>query len=159
MSAQLEPIVGRYVTFDISGEACRVYFEEAGSGIPLVCLHTAGADSRQFRHLMCDPAVTQHYRVIAFDMPWHQDGEQIGKALPQDVMRRKNGLVLAGMCLRREQDGSPSDLQLEVIENTRIGRERRRIRLETAADAHIVAAKVREAGGILIVLRKTNGKR
>jgi len=45
--------------------------EEAGSGIPLVCLHTAGSDSRQFRHLMTDPSITDHYRVLAFDMPWH----------------------------------------------------------------------------------------
>jgi pimeloyl-ACP methyl ester carboxylesterase len=58
------------------GEHCRIYFEEAGEGIPLLCLHTAGADSRQFRHLMCDEAVTRNYRVIAFDMPWH------GKSYP-----------------------------------------------------------------------------
>ena len=49
----------------------RIYVEEAGSGIPLVCLHTAGSDGRQFRHLMCDPAITNQYRVLAFDMPWH----------------------------------------------------------------------------------------
>ena len=55
---------------------CRVYFEEAGAGIPLVCLHTAGADGRQFRHLMTDAAVTDAFRVIAFDMPWH------GKSYP-----------------------------------------------------------------------------
>jgi len=73
-----EPIVGRYLGVSIQGEDCRVYFEEAGQGIPLVCLHTAGADGRQFRHLMCDPAVTDHYRVIAFDMPWH------GKSYPPD---------------------------------------------------------------------------
>ena len=36
-----------------------------------VCLHTAGSDARQFRHLLCDPDVTEHYRVIAFDLPWH----------------------------------------------------------------------------------------
>ncbi|HLS55189.1 MAG TPA: alpha/beta hydrolase [Zeimonas sp.] len=71
-----EPIVGRYLTVEILGEPCRVYFEEAGQGIPLVCLHTAGADGRQFRHLMCDEAVTANYRVIAFDMPWH------GKSYP-----------------------------------------------------------------------------
>jgi len=74
--AFIEPIVGRYVHVDVLGDACRVYFEEAGRGIPLVCLHTAGADSRQFRHLMCDEAVTRHYRVIAFDLPWH------GKSYP-----------------------------------------------------------------------------
>lgn len=71
-----EPIVGRYLNVEILGEACRIHVEEAGSGIPLVCLHTAGADSRQFRHLMCDEAITAHYRIIAFDMPWH------GKSYP-----------------------------------------------------------------------------
>lgn len=66
-----EPITGRYFTMDVAGEPVRIYVEEAGAGTPLVCLHTAGADGRQFRHLMSDPAVTDHYRVIAFDMPWH----------------------------------------------------------------------------------------
>jgi pimeloyl-ACP methyl ester carboxylesterase len=68
---QYEPITGRYFTMPVAGEDVRVYVEEAGSGIPLVCLHTAGSDGRQFRHLLCDPAVTDHYRVLAFDMPWH----------------------------------------------------------------------------------------
>ena len=66
-----EPIAGRYFTMQVAGEAVRIYVEEAGGGVPLVCLHTAGSDGRQFRHLMCDPAITDHYRVIAFDMPWH----------------------------------------------------------------------------------------
>lgn len=76
MNAVLEPIVGRYLSVDIGGKPCRVYFEEAGEGIPLVCLHTAGADSRQYRHMMCDADITSRYRVIAFDMPWH------GKSYP-----------------------------------------------------------------------------
>ena len=77
MSQELyEPIVGRYLQVELEGRSCRVYVEEAGQGIPLLCLHTAGADGRQFRHLMCDDAVTSHYRVIAFDMPWH------GKSYP-----------------------------------------------------------------------------
>ena len=29
MSAALEPIVGRYVSFEIAGKLCRVYFEQA----------------------------------------------------------------------------------------------------------------------------------
>lgn len=74
--ADIEPIVGRYLRMTLGGRAHRVYFEEAGQGIPLVCLHTAGADGRQFRHLLNDAAITAHYRVIAFDMPWH------GKSLP-----------------------------------------------------------------------------
>ena len=67
----LEPIVGRYISMVVAGDTVRIYVEEAGSGIPLVCLHTAGSDSRQFRHLMTDPFITDHYRVLAFDMPWH----------------------------------------------------------------------------------------
>jgi pimeloyl-ACP methyl ester carboxylesterase len=73
---ELEPITGRYLRLTLSGRPHRVYFEEAGQGIPLLCLHTAGADGRQFRHLMNDAEVTRHYRVLAFDMPWH------GKSLP-----------------------------------------------------------------------------
>jgi pimeloyl-ACP methyl ester carboxylesterase len=83
MKATLEPIIGRYMTITLGGRPNRVYFEEAGQGIPLVCLHTAGADGRQFRHLMNDAAITAHYRVIAFDMPWH------GKSLPPDGFERE----------------------------------------------------------------------
>ncbi len=71
MHGEIEPITGKYIHVSIQEELCRVYFEECGSGIPLVCLHTAGSDCRQFRHLMCDPDITSRFRVIAFDMPWH----------------------------------------------------------------------------------------
>ena len=67
MSAAIEPITGRYVHLSVDGATHRIYFEEAGSGIPLLCLHTAGAHSSQYRHLMCDPDVTGRFRVIAFD--------------------------------------------------------------------------------------------
>lgn len=76
MTAEIEPIVGRYLHLRLGGRSCRIYFEETGRGIPLVCLHTAGSDTRQYRHLMADPAVTEHYRVLAFDLPWH------GKSTP-----------------------------------------------------------------------------
>jgi pimeloyl-ACP methyl ester carboxylesterase len=72
----VEPIVGRYVHVRIAGTPYRVYFEEAGQGIPLVCLHTAGADNKQWRHLLNDAEITRHFRVLAFDMPRH------GKSLP-----------------------------------------------------------------------------
>lgn len=71
MSAQFEPIVGRYLHLELEGRDNRIYFEEAGQGIPLLCLHTAGSDARQFRALMTYENITNHYRVIAFDMPWH----------------------------------------------------------------------------------------
>jgi pimeloyl-ACP methyl ester carboxylesterase len=67
----IEPITGRYVHVDIDGEINRIYFEEAGSGIPLVCLHTAGSDARQWRHLLTDAEFTKQFRILAFDLPWH----------------------------------------------------------------------------------------
>ena len=83
MAARIDPIVGRYVHLSLGGRAHRIYFEEAGQGIPLVCLHTAGADGRQFRHLMTDAAVTDHFRLLAFDLPWH------GKSTPPDGWERE----------------------------------------------------------------------
>ena len=78
MPARLDPIIGRYVYVDLGGREYRIYYEEAGAGIPLLCLHTAGSDGRQFRHLMTDADVTRHFRVISFDLPWH------GKSTPPD---------------------------------------------------------------------------
>ena len=68
---RIEPIIGRYVHVTLGGRDCRIFFEEAGRGIPLLCLHTAAADARQYRHLMLDEAITHHFRVVAFDLPWH----------------------------------------------------------------------------------------
>ena len=45
-----DPIVGRYVYVQCEGKTYRTYYEEHGEGIPLVCLHTAGTDGRQYRH-------------------------------------------------------------------------------------------------------------
>lgn len=73
-----EPIVGRYAMIEVGGRSNRVYIEESGQGIPVVCLHTAGADARQYRHLQNDPQVLERFRVIAFDLPWH------GKSLPPE---------------------------------------------------------------------------
>ena len=71
MSPRFEPITGRYLHLDLLGKPHRLYVEEAGAGIPLLCLHTAGSDARQYRGLMNDARITANYRVIAFDMPWH----------------------------------------------------------------------------------------
>ena len=76
MNAVREPIVGGYVYVPYEGYEYRVFYEEAGQGIPLVCLHTAGTDSREWRHQLCDPEINQNFRVIAFDMPRH------GKSIP-----------------------------------------------------------------------------
>lgn len=68
--------VGRYAYVRIQGVQYRVYYEEAGQGIPIVLQHTAGADGRQWRHLLEDRELQQQYRMIAYDLPYH------GKSLP-----------------------------------------------------------------------------
>lgn len=74
--ARHDPITGRYIYLTIEGIEYRVYYEEAGAGIPLLLGHTAGSDGRQYRHMLCDQAVIEDYRVIAYDLPFH------GKSLP-----------------------------------------------------------------------------
>jgi pimeloyl-ACP methyl ester carboxylesterase len=76
--AEFEPITGRYLTIALDGAPHRVFVEEAGSGIPLLCLHTAGADSRQYRHLMNDEEIAGRFRIVSFDMPYH------GRSTPPD---------------------------------------------------------------------------
>ena len=71
MTATFEPVTGRYMHLELFGRPHRIYVEEAGAGTPLLCLHTAGSDGRQYRALMNDARVTARHRVIAFDMPWH----------------------------------------------------------------------------------------
>ena len=71
MKPRFEDVTGRYMHLEMLGRPHRLYVEEAGRGIPLLCLHTAGSDGRQYRGVMNDPRVTANYRVIAFDMPWH----------------------------------------------------------------------------------------
>lgn len=63
MSVQFEPVTGRYLHLDLLGKPHRVYVEEAGAGIPLLCLHTAGADTRQYRALLNEPRVLKDYRA------------------------------------------------------------------------------------------------
>ncbi len=67
----IEPIIGRYLRMDILGKPHRLYVEEAGQGIPLLCLHTAGSDTRQFRAVLNDSQILQNFRVICFDLPFH----------------------------------------------------------------------------------------
>ena len=73
-----EPIVGRYLNLTSGGEEYRIFYEESGEGLPLLCLHTAGADSRQFRHVLNDPEIAAKFRIVAFDLPYH------GKSNPPD---------------------------------------------------------------------------
>lgn len=65
------PIRGGYMTLEVNETVRRIYYETAGSGTPVLCLHTAGADSRQFRYLLENEELTATHQFIAFDMPWH----------------------------------------------------------------------------------------
>lgn len=76
--ARFEAVSGKYVYLDVQGIEYRVYYEEAGRGIPLVCQHTAGADGRQWRHFLNDREITAKYRVIVPDLPFH------GRSLPPE---------------------------------------------------------------------------
>lgn len=83
----IEPIVGRYLTTNIAGRRHRIFFEEAGSGPTILCLHTAGSDARQWRAILNDEAITARYRVIAFDMPHH------GRSLPPEGWHEEEYLL------------------------------------------------------------------
>jgi pimeloyl-ACP methyl ester carboxylesterase len=81
----IEDIVGRYLRLDLMGRPHRIYFEEAGprDGVPLLCLHTAGSDGRQWRGILNDGQLTRTFRVIAFDLPRH------GKSSPPTGFERE----------------------------------------------------------------------
>lgn len=68
--------VGRYIHLELEGQDHRIYFEEAGSGIPLLLQHTAGSHGSQWRHLFECRQITDHFRLIAYDLPFH------GKSMP-----------------------------------------------------------------------------
>lgn len=71
MTATFEPVTGKYLNVQLHGKPHRIYIETAGQGIPLLCLHTAGADTRQYRALQNDTHITDRFQIIAFDLPWH----------------------------------------------------------------------------------------
>lgn len=77
--AEPEPadIRSRVLAVAADGIDWRIHLDQAGpkgagtTGRDLLCLHTAGADSRQFHRLMADRRITDHWRLTAFDLPWH----------------------------------------------------------------------------------------
>ncbi len=73
---RFESTIGKYIYLEVQGIEYRVYYEESGKGIPIVCQHTAGSDGNQWRHFLTDGDITSKYRVIVPDLPYH------GKSLP-----------------------------------------------------------------------------
>ncbi|MGH6632866.1 MAG: alpha/beta fold hydrolase, partial [Sphingopyxis sp.] len=69
--------IGRYRWVTVDGTDFRIYYETAGTGpVPLLLQHTAGGDSRQWRHLLADPVLQRDFTMIAYDLPYH------GRSLP-----------------------------------------------------------------------------
>ena len=93
MTLAIEPIIGRYATIEIEGTPHRIYWEEAGAGIPLICLHTAGSDGRQYRAILNDPEVTKNFRVIAFDMPRHGKSSPPANEVDEDYALTSDNYV------------------------------------------------------------------
>ncbi|MDP9847162.1 alpha/beta fold hydrolase [Streptosporangium lutulentum] len=67
----ISPVTGHYVTIDVQGDRCKVFYLENGRGRPLVCQHTAGCHNHQWRDLLEDEEITRDYRVIAYDLARH----------------------------------------------------------------------------------------
>jgi pimeloyl-ACP methyl ester carboxylesterase len=72
----------RYIAVTARGTNYQVYAEHAGTGRDLLCLHTAGADGRQFHRLMADQRIAASHRMIAFDLPWHGKSPPPPGAIP-----------------------------------------------------------------------------
>ncbi|OUM98698.1 MAG: hypothetical protein BAA04_04605 [Firmicutes bacterium ZCTH02-B6] len=90
------------------GRSSRIYYEEAGQGIPLLMLHTAGADSRQYHALLADVELARDWHMYAFDLPYH------GRSEPPDGWWREpyrlTAEAYAHWCLTfiREVIGQPA---------------------------------------------------
>ncbi len=64
-------IQGGYVPVTADGTSYQIYYETAGTGRDVLCMHTAGSDGRQFHGLMADERITRGHRLVSFDLPWH----------------------------------------------------------------------------------------
>lgn len=99
---------GHYVHVELDGHDHRLYYEEAGQGIPLLLQHTAGSHGVQWRHLFEDEWITSHFRLIAYDLPFH------GKSLPPTGRRWwEEPYKLQGDFLRQVPTGLSQALQLD----------------------------------------------
>ena len=96
ISRRMGQIEGRYHQICLPEGAAELYVESAGSGRPILFLHTAGADSRQFHGQLADVALAAEWRLIAPDMPFH------GRSMPPEGWQgepyRLSGARYLGWC-------------------------------------------------------------
>jgi pimeloyl-ACP methyl ester carboxylesterase len=72
----LGQIGGGYRTIHCGAARYEVFVETAGHGTPVLLLHTAGADARQFQAQLADIDLAGAWRFIAPDLPFH------GRSMP-----------------------------------------------------------------------------
>lgn len=71
--AQVDYLTGRYIYLEapVWGRS-KVFYEYSGEGKqPIVFLHTAGSDSRQYHGVMNDAKMRKRCTMYAFDLPGH----------------------------------------------------------------------------------------
>jgi len=84
-------IVGRYAQVD----GHRLYYEEAGEGRPVVCVHTSGQSGLQWRFLL--PYLAERgYRCLAVDLPAH--GKSLARGFKPLSTVRAHSEVLWILC-------------------------------------------------------------
>jgi len=93
---RMSQIEGRYHRVALPEGDAEIHVETAGSGRPILFLHTAGADGRQFHGQLADVALAKDWRLIAPDMPFH------GRSMPpqgwQGEPYRLSGARYLGWC-------------------------------------------------------------
>lgn len=68
----IEDAIGRHVHLKLDSYTYRTFYQESGAGVTLVLLHAADSDARMWRHQLGDLDLEREFRVIAFNMPWHE---------------------------------------------------------------------------------------
>ena len=66
-----DQVRGRFHHVTTAAGSSRILVEESGSGQDVLLLHTAGADGRQFHHLMNDQRLRSRCHFVSFDLPGH----------------------------------------------------------------------------------------
>ncbi|MEN4919021.1 alpha/beta hydrolase [Achromobacter spanius] len=105
-------ISGNYATLDLQTTQASIYYETSGpdDGPPLLMLHTAGADSRQYHALMADADLCRQWRMIAFDMPGHGRSMPLpGQAWIDAGLSRESYLRIC-LAVMRQLAGEPAVL-------------------------------------------------
>lgn len=70
---EVDVIVGRYVFINTLWGRTKLFYEQSGDvgNIPILFLHTAGSDGRQYHGVMNDSRMLAQYHMTSIDLPGH----------------------------------------------------------------------------------------